>query len=190
MRSWRCAGTLATRSWPHAAACCGDWLVTHAGVHPSLRCAAAAGGRVRRGDQRSLASPRAGGLRRSTVRLDRAGPRRHAPHGGIFWTHPVEWNAGREVAVGSDRRACAAAGPADAPGQTLGDRSRGSGRTGRCARPLERPAALASDRGSGGRLSARRCTRLCARLCSAGPPLAGAVPQDAGPTRQIVRAGL
>ena len=28
--------TLAARGWPHAASACGDWLVTHAGVHPAL----------------------------------------------------------------------------------------------------------------------------------------------------------
>ena len=28
--------TLAARGWPHAAAALGDWLITHAGVHPKL----------------------------------------------------------------------------------------------------------------------------------------------------------
>jgi hypothetical protein len=29
--------TLAAQGWPHAAAVCGNWLVTQAGVHPALR---------------------------------------------------------------------------------------------------------------------------------------------------------
>ncbi len=94
-------GTLATRSWPHAAACCGDWLVTHAGVHPELadalppraaECAEEINDRWHRRGPADSGDPL----------FDWIGPARggSAPHGGIFWTHPVEWNAGREAPWG------------------------------------------------------------------------------------------
>ncbi|HUO73393.1 MAG TPA: metallophosphoesterase [Solirubrobacteraceae bacterium] len=87
--------TLAVRGWPHAAACCGEWLVTHAGVHPELarglspqaaECAEEINDRWHR----------RGPAERGDPLFDWVGPARggDAPHGGIFWTHPVEWGAG------------------------------------------------------------------------------------------------
>jgi hypothetical protein len=80
--------TLATRGWPHAAAAAGDWLVTHAGVHPAFardlpeladECAAEINDRW----HRSAADPL----------FDWIGPARggDAPYGGIFWLDEEEW---------------------------------------------------------------------------------------------------
>ncbi|WP_028057754.1 metallophosphoesterase [Candidatus Solirubrobacter pratensis] len=79
---------LATRGWPHAAAAAGDWLVTHAGLHPRLarglpgtaaECAAELNDRWHRGGGEPL--------------FDWVGPARGgaAPHGGILWLHAGEW---------------------------------------------------------------------------------------------------
>lgn len=84
--------TLAARGWPHAAFACGDWLVTHAGVHPELarelpeaaaECAAEINDRWHRRGPGDPADPL----------FDWRGPSRggDAPVGGIFWTHPAEW---------------------------------------------------------------------------------------------------
>ena len=86
--------TLAASGWPHAAFAFGDWLVTHAGVHPLLarglptaagECAAEINDRWHRRSPGSL-----------DALFDWRGPARggDAPCGGIFWTHPAEW---REV---------------------------------------------------------------------------------------------
>jgi hypothetical protein len=85
---------LATRGWPHAAAAAGDWLVTHAGVHPGLgaelpapvdECAAEINDRWHRG----------GG---GEPLFDWVGPARggSAPYGGIFWLAAGEWPRGEE----------------------------------------------------------------------------------------------
>ncbi len=80
---------LATRGWPHAAAAAGDWLLTHAGVHPWLasdlpgvadECAAEINDRWHRG--------RAGDPLFDWVGPERGGT---APHGGILWLHEGEW---------------------------------------------------------------------------------------------------
>jgi Calcineurin-like phosphoesterase len=87
-------GVLATRGWPQAAAECGDWLVTHAGVHPELaqalpadafECAHAINDRWHRRTQRRGADPL----------FDWVGPARggDAPYGGILWMHSDEWPA-------------------------------------------------------------------------------------------------
>jgi hypothetical protein len=79
---------LATRGWPHAATAAGDWLITHAGVHPRLssdlpgtagECAAEINDRWHRGGTDPL--------------FDWIGPARGgvAPHGGLLWLQPGEW---------------------------------------------------------------------------------------------------
>jgi hypothetical protein len=79
---------LATRGGPHAAAAAGDWLVTHAGLHPALaaglpqaadECAAELNDRWHRGGRDPL--------------FDWIGPARGgaAPHGGVLWLHEGEW---------------------------------------------------------------------------------------------------
>lgn len=93
--------TLAARGWPHAAACCGDWLVTHAGVHPKLarglspraaECAEEINDRWHRRGPAASGDPL----------FDWVGPARGGrdPHGGIFWTHPGEWRSGCEAPWG------------------------------------------------------------------------------------------
>jgi hypothetical protein len=93
--------TLAAQGWPHAAFACGDWLVTHAGVHPALarnlpanasECAAEINERWHR---------RAPGVAADPL-FDWRGPARggDAPCGGIFWTHPIEWGAAPETPWG------------------------------------------------------------------------------------------
>ncbi|MGZ6564621.1 MAG: metallophosphoesterase [Solirubrobacteraceae bacterium] len=84
--------TLAASGWPHAAFACGDWLVTHAGVHPELarglptvatECAAEINDRWHRRGLGNGVDPL----------FDWRGPARggQAPCGGIFWAHPAEW---------------------------------------------------------------------------------------------------
>jgi hypothetical protein len=79
---------LATRGWPHAAAASGGWLITHAGVHPSLgaglpgdvcECVAEINDRWWRGGRDPL--------------FDWIGPARDgsAPHGGLLWLGAGEW---------------------------------------------------------------------------------------------------
>jgi hypothetical protein len=86
--------TLAAQGWPHAAFACGDWLVTHAGVHPALardlpanasECAAEINDRWHRRGPGEASDPL----------FDWRGPARggDAPCGGVFWTHPMEWGA-------------------------------------------------------------------------------------------------
>lgn len=98
----RCVGgaalaTLAARGWPHAAAACGEWLITHAGVHPKLardlprqadECAAEINDRWHRRTPDEDGDPL----------FDWIGPARRgkAPYGGIFWTHPLEWRGTRK----------------------------------------------------------------------------------------------
>ena len=83
---------LATHGWPHAAAACGDWLVTHAGMHPELArslppdaldCAQAINDRWNRRPRGRLEDPVFAWV----------GPARggDAPHGGIIWMHRDEW---------------------------------------------------------------------------------------------------
>ena len=87
--------TLAVRGWPYAAACCGEWLVTHAGVHPDFACglsprAAECAEEINDRWHRRGATDCADPL------FDWVGPARggDAPHGGIFWAHPTEWGGG------------------------------------------------------------------------------------------------
>jgi calcineurin-like phosphoesterase family protein len=85
--------TLAASGWPHAAFAFGDWLVTHARVHPLLarglpapatECAAEINDRWHRRGPRDSLDPL----------FDWRGPARggDAPCRGIFWTHPAEWS--------------------------------------------------------------------------------------------------
>lgn len=89
--------TLAAHGWPHAAAECGDWLITHAGVHPGLarelpahagECAVEINDRWHRRAPDEIGDPL----------FDWVGPARggRAPCGGIFWTHPAEWGRARK----------------------------------------------------------------------------------------------
>jgi hypothetical protein len=86
--------TLAARGWPHAASACGEWLVTHAGIHPTLArdlpavtsdCAAEINDRWHRRRPDQASDPL----------FDWRGPARGGddPCGGIFWPHPSEWGA-------------------------------------------------------------------------------------------------
>lgn len=83
--------TLAAQGWPHGAAACGDWLVTHAGVHPArarelpssvAECAEEINHRWH--------SHRRG---RGDDLFDAIGPARGggAAVGGILWLHSDEW---------------------------------------------------------------------------------------------------
>jgi Calcineurin-like phosphoesterase len=83
---------LATHGWPQAAAACGDWLVTHAGVHPELAgdlpsraldCAQVINDRWNRRPPGCIEDPLFGSV----------GPARDgdSPYGGIFWMHSDEW---------------------------------------------------------------------------------------------------
>ena len=83
--------TLAAQGWPHAAAACGDWLVTHAGVHPKLA-------RVLPSDARDCAEEINGRWHSRTCGrgddlFHAIGPARggDAPFGGILWLHADEW---------------------------------------------------------------------------------------------------
>lgn len=83
--------TLAAQGWPHAAAACGDWLVTHAGVHPRFA-------RELPSDAQECAeelnhrwhSRVCGG---GDEVFHAVGPARggEAPFGGILWLHTDEW---------------------------------------------------------------------------------------------------
>jgi hypothetical protein len=86
---------LATYGWPQAAAACGDWLVTHAGVHPeladilpprALECAQAINDRWNRAARWRCEDPLFGSVGRA-----RGGD---APHGGILWMDSKEWPRG------------------------------------------------------------------------------------------------
>lgn len=84
--------TLARRGWPQAAAALGDWLVTHAGVHPELshglpreagECAAEINDRWHCGSTAGVIDPL----------FHWVGPARGgiAPYGGVFWRGDSEW---------------------------------------------------------------------------------------------------
>jgi Calcineurin-like phosphoesterase len=84
--------TLAARGWPYAAAALGDWLVTHAGVHPELahglprqaeECGAEINDRWHRRAPKDIGDPL----------FDWVGPARGgvAPYGGMFWLGAAEW---------------------------------------------------------------------------------------------------
>lgn len=92
---------LATHGWPQAAAACGDWLVTHAGVHPELaRSLPADAGEaaVVINDRWNRRSPgRAGDVLFDSVGARRGGP---DPFGGIMWLHSDEWPAGTRAPWG------------------------------------------------------------------------------------------
>jgi calcineurin-like phosphoesterase family protein len=85
--------TLASRGWPHAAAACGEWLVTHAGVHPKLACRLPAGA-ADCAEELNDRWHRRGPGQPPEPAFDWIGPSRggDAPCGGIFWTHPIEWS--------------------------------------------------------------------------------------------------
>lgn len=87
--------TLAARGWPQGAAALGDWLVTHAGVHPHFasvlpetaqECADEINHRWHRRRPASAGDPL----------FDWVGPARGglAPHGGVVWLGPGEWPRG------------------------------------------------------------------------------------------------
>lgn len=85
--------TLAGQGWPDAAAASGDWLITHAGVHPQLAadlpadaidCAAEINHRWHR-DRTRVSDPLF-----AWVGPPRGGP---DPFGGIVWMHSDEWPA-------------------------------------------------------------------------------------------------
>lgn len=85
-------GALAVHGWPQAAAACGEWLVTHAGVHPKL----AAGLPPRAGDAAVEVNDRwnrRGRDRDDDPLLTWVGRCRGGqdPFGGIFWLHTAEW---------------------------------------------------------------------------------------------------
>jgi len=87
----RALATLGSRGWPHAAAACGDWLVTHAGVHPALARELPSDARnccdeINRRWQRRL-----GG--RGDDLFHAVGPARggDSAFGGILWLHTDEW---------------------------------------------------------------------------------------------------
>jgi hypothetical protein len=86
--------TLAAEGWPHAASACGDWLITHAGVHPKLAgdlppSAAECAEEI---DHRWL---RGAGLPTEDPLFNWLGPARGGddPCGGIIWMHSEEWPA-------------------------------------------------------------------------------------------------
>jgi calcineurin-like phosphoesterase family protein len=83
---------LATHGWPQAVAACGDWLVTHAGVHPELarglppaasECAEVINDRWNRCSHGRCEDPL----------FAAKGPARggDVPYGGILWMHSDEW---------------------------------------------------------------------------------------------------
>lgn len=83
---------LAVHGWPQAAAANGDWLITHAGVHPSL-----AAGLPGEADDAAVEVNdrwnRRGPERDEDPLLSWVGPCRGGrdPFGGIFWLHTAEW---------------------------------------------------------------------------------------------------
>jgi Calcineurin-like phosphoesterase len=84
--------TLAGQGWPHAAAACDGWLLTHAGVHPRFAAdlppdAAACAEEI---DHRWHS---ANGQRARDPLFAAVGPARGGddPHGSIFWMHSSEW---------------------------------------------------------------------------------------------------
>jgi hypothetical protein len=113
---------LATRGWPHAAAAAGGWVITHAGIHPSLardlpadagECAAEINDRWHRRRLPGHAEPPIDGRAepatdgrgdadraepatngRGDPLFDWIGPARggRAPFGGILWLHAGEWS--------------------------------------------------------------------------------------------------
>lgn len=83
---------LAAHGWPQAAAACGDWLITHAGVHPELARSLPAGASeaaVVINDRWN----RRGRRRREDPLFNAVGGRRGGPErfGGIMWLHVDEW---------------------------------------------------------------------------------------------------
>lgn len=93
--------SLAASGWPHAAFAFGDWLVTHAGVHPllarglpapAMECAAEINDRWHRRGPRHGLDPL----------FDWRGPARggDAPCGGIFWAQAAEWKEVGKAAKG------------------------------------------------------------------------------------------
>ncbi|MEA2171013.1 MAG: hypothetical protein QOF76_4313 [Solirubrobacteraceae bacterium] len=82
---------LAERGWPLAATTCGDWLVTHAGVHPSF-----ARSLPRDAADAAAAINRLWATRRKDKLFHAVGRRRDGrdPFGGITELHVDEWPAG------------------------------------------------------------------------------------------------
>jgi hypothetical protein len=87
----RALATLAAQGWPHAAAACGGWLVTHAGVHPARASGLPA-------DVRECAAEinhrwHLHGCGRGDELFHAIGPARGGPaaFGGILWLHADEW---------------------------------------------------------------------------------------------------
>ena len=91
--------TLASQGWPHAAAACDGWLVTHAGVHPDLATAlpvdaAACAEKI---DHRWHCAQRARDPLFASVGPARGGD---DAHGGILWMHSSEWPKNQETPWG------------------------------------------------------------------------------------------
>ncbi len=82
---------LATRGWPHAAHALGDWLITHAGVHPGL----ASGLPAAAGECAAEINDRWHRRARDPL-FDWVGPERGGrdPHGGLFRLQAGEWPRG------------------------------------------------------------------------------------------------
>lgn len=97
----RALDVLASRGWPQAATTAGDWLVTHAGVHPALAEDLPA-------DPEACAAEINRRWSRSAKQRDRdplfayVGPERGGddPHGGILWLHCDEWPKHRKAPWG------------------------------------------------------------------------------------------
>jgi hypothetical protein len=87
----RALATLATQGWPHAAAACGDWLVTHAGVHPRLAPELPSDARECAEELNHRWHVR--GCGRGDDLFHAIGPARGGPaaFGGILWLHGDEW---------------------------------------------------------------------------------------------------
>ena len=87
--------TLTARGWPLAAAALGDWLVSHAGVHPDFACLLPpdAGECAAEINDRWHRRPPVGP---GDPLFDWVGPGRRgcAPHGGIVWLAAKEWPRG------------------------------------------------------------------------------------------------
>jgi hypothetical protein len=88
--------TLAAHGWPHAAAACGDWLVTHAGVHPDLADGLSANA-ADSADEINHRWQRTRHRRARDPLFAWVGPARGGPDpcGGIIWMHSDEWPADR-----------------------------------------------------------------------------------------------
>jgi len=83
--------TLAAQGWPHAAAACGEWLVTHAGVHPEFARALPHEAQECAEELNHRWHSRVCGGGEDLFHA--VGPARggQASFGGILWLHADEW---------------------------------------------------------------------------------------------------